>query len=264
MTRLEPAFEDEINQDTPFDRLLRAEIGRYTGGLSPVALALAFADWSMHLGMSPNRQVELMRKGVRKSLRLAAYLGRCAKRVVRPEQAFDLGGRNGHDHPPRVNLAHRGCGCPAIAVPCQRRHLARLAYLQPRSQGAHQRTHAGCTNEMGFIRTVLPVRGPCPLQPCGKVITGGTDILRAMIKADLARGQGGAPCGNAPTYPAPLVQHQNRLPRSGKSLRTGDPCHACPDDQHIWPRRIVLHIHPLPEKLACGAELTHRGPLSNT
>lgn len=78
MTRLNRAFKDPINEDTPFDRLLRAEIGRYTGGLSPVALALAFADWSMHLGLSPNRQAEIMRKGVRKSLRLAAYLGRCA------------------------------------------------------------------------------------------------------------------------------------------------------------------------------------------
>lgn len=78
MTRLNRAFKDPITEDTPFDRLLRAEIGRYTGGLSPVALALAFADWSMHLGLSPNRQAEIMRKGVRKSLRLAAYLGRCA------------------------------------------------------------------------------------------------------------------------------------------------------------------------------------------
>ena len=77
MTRLEHAFKDEINEDTPFDRLLRAEVGRYTGGISPVALALAFTDWSMHLGLSPNRQAELIRKGVRKSLRLAAYFGHC-------------------------------------------------------------------------------------------------------------------------------------------------------------------------------------------
>ena len=41
------------------DRLLHTAAAPLTGGLSPVALALATADWAWHLGVSPGRQMEL-------------------------------------------------------------------------------------------------------------------------------------------------------------------------------------------------------------
>ncbi|VIO72913.1 Poly(3-hydroxyalkanoate) polymerase subunit PhaC [Bradyrhizobium ivorense] len=41
------------------DRLIRAAIARLTGGLSPASLALAFADWQLHLAASPGKWVEL-------------------------------------------------------------------------------------------------------------------------------------------------------------------------------------------------------------
>jgi polyhydroxyalkanoate synthase len=41
------------------DRLLHAGAAPLTGGLSPVSLALAWADWAWHLGVSPGRQMEL-------------------------------------------------------------------------------------------------------------------------------------------------------------------------------------------------------------
>lgn len=41
------------------DRVLHAAIAPLTGGLSPIALALAFSDWAWHLGTSPGRQMEL-------------------------------------------------------------------------------------------------------------------------------------------------------------------------------------------------------------
>jgi polyhydroxyalkanoate synthase len=49
-------------QETPtrkLDRLAHALAAPYTGGLSPVSLALALADWGWHLGVSPGRQMEL-------------------------------------------------------------------------------------------------------------------------------------------------------------------------------------------------------------
>ncbi|MEY3447454.1 MAG: hypothetical protein RIR45_2209, partial [Pseudomonadota bacterium] len=39
------------------DRLAHALAAPYTGGLSPVSLALALADWGWHLGVSPGRQM---------------------------------------------------------------------------------------------------------------------------------------------------------------------------------------------------------------
>ena len=65
------------------DRLVRAHAARFTFGISPPALALAFADWWLHLAASPGKHVELARKAARKWLRYAAWLphapegGRC-------------------------------------------------------------------------------------------------------------------------------------------------------------------------------------------
>lgn len=41
------------------DRLLHTAAAPLTGGLSPVSLGLAWADWAWHLGLSPGRQMEL-------------------------------------------------------------------------------------------------------------------------------------------------------------------------------------------------------------
>jgi polyhydroxyalkanoate synthase len=51
-----------VNHETPterFDRLLHAAAAPLTRGLSPVSLALAWADWAWHLAVSPGRQMEL-------------------------------------------------------------------------------------------------------------------------------------------------------------------------------------------------------------
>jgi len=46
------------------DRLLHAAAVDVTGGLSPVSLSLALADWAWHLGVSPGRQMELAARAV--------------------------------------------------------------------------------------------------------------------------------------------------------------------------------------------------------
>ena len=45
-----------------FDRALHAAQARFSGGLSPAALALAAADWAMHLSSQPGRQMALSRQ----------------------------------------------------------------------------------------------------------------------------------------------------------------------------------------------------------
>ena len=50
------------HDETPterLDRLLHTAAAPLTGGLSPVSLGLAWADWAWHLGVSPGRQMEL-------------------------------------------------------------------------------------------------------------------------------------------------------------------------------------------------------------
>ncbi len=58
------------------DRLLRASMGRFSLGLSPVALSLAYLDWVLHLAMSPGFQLELAQKTSRKAAQLAVYARR--------------------------------------------------------------------------------------------------------------------------------------------------------------------------------------------
>src|SRR6516164_9066291 len=54
-----------------FDRSLHAAVARWTGGLSPAALALAFADWQLHLAASPAKRFALVREAIDDTMRFA-------------------------------------------------------------------------------------------------------------------------------------------------------------------------------------------------
>ena len=52
------------------DALLHSAIGRFTGGLSPTALATATLDWGMHLIGSPSRQTELWQSAFKNAAKI--------------------------------------------------------------------------------------------------------------------------------------------------------------------------------------------------
>jgi polyhydroxyalkanoate synthase subunit PhaC len=62
------------------DHAVHASLARFTGGLSPAALAEAYADWAVHLAISPGKQVELAAKAARKWVRFTRYASACAMR----------------------------------------------------------------------------------------------------------------------------------------------------------------------------------------
>lgn len=66
-----------IGGDT-IDRQVHAALARLTFGISPASLFEAYADWAVHLGMSPGKQAYLVQKAVRKLLRFANYAQSCA------------------------------------------------------------------------------------------------------------------------------------------------------------------------------------------
>ncbi len=70
------AAGDTLLQD--LDMGLSAQMARVTRGLSPIALAEAWADWALHLAMSPGKQVQLAVKGAHKMQRLASFMASCA------------------------------------------------------------------------------------------------------------------------------------------------------------------------------------------
>ena len=60
------------------DRSVHAATARFTGGLSPAALAEAYMDWAIHLAAAPGKQVLLLQKALKKTARFARYATDCA------------------------------------------------------------------------------------------------------------------------------------------------------------------------------------------
>lgn len=75
------AFEPDVSAFTEvWDKSLRALAARATMGVSPVALAAAWADWAVHLAAAPGKQARLVEKAFRKSARLGRFAFDCAAR----------------------------------------------------------------------------------------------------------------------------------------------------------------------------------------
>jgi polyhydroxyalkanoate synthase len=52
-------------EDCQADRALHSVLARFSGGLSPIALWLAFTDWATHLATAPQRQIEIAQDAAR-------------------------------------------------------------------------------------------------------------------------------------------------------------------------------------------------------
>lgn len=74
----------DIEAPTTLDRMLHAALGRLTAGVSPVALALAYTDWALHLAQSPGKWTRLVEKAVRKSGRFGRYAVQAAAGCAEP------------------------------------------------------------------------------------------------------------------------------------------------------------------------------------
>jgi polyhydroxyalkanoate synthase len=55
------------------DHTTRAALAQLTGGVSPVSIAAACADWAMHLALAPGKQVQLAEKALKKAMRLGLF-----------------------------------------------------------------------------------------------------------------------------------------------------------------------------------------------
>jgi polyhydroxyalkanoate synthase len=67
------ARDAEESRKFSFDRPLHAAAARFTGGVSPAALAQAYTDWAQHLFFSIDKRIELTEKASRKWARLLSY-----------------------------------------------------------------------------------------------------------------------------------------------------------------------------------------------
>ncbi|PYG26357.1 PHA/PHB synthase family protein [Pelagimonas varians] len=83
-TAYEPTYQSNrpaytiTSMEQALDKVLKAAQARFTGGLSPIALQAAFADWALHLSSAPGKQLELVEKAFDKTKRFASYTAQCA------------------------------------------------------------------------------------------------------------------------------------------------------------------------------------------
>jgi polyhydroxyalkanoate synthase subunit PhaC len=66
-----PSEREALSGAESMDHLVHAAIAQWTGGLSPAGLALAFADWQLHLAASPGKRLELALKALGDGSRFA-------------------------------------------------------------------------------------------------------------------------------------------------------------------------------------------------
>ncbi|MEO1964859.1 alpha/beta fold hydrolase [Hyphomonas sp.] len=72
-----PAADPDAARQGAFeamDRMRDVMVSRFTSGLSPASLALAYMDWLLHLQAAPGKQLEMAQKTYRKASRLSAYM----------------------------------------------------------------------------------------------------------------------------------------------------------------------------------------------
>jgi len=58
-------MQNPQSEDDAADRAFHAMAARLTGGISPVALSLAYIDWASHLAAAPQRQMKIGQEAVR-------------------------------------------------------------------------------------------------------------------------------------------------------------------------------------------------------
>ncbi len=81
------------------DRALHAMTARLSGGISPVALVLAYTDWLAHLASSPQRQIEISQQALVDAGRLFAA-GQAPWSLIKPQAQDRRFDRPEWQHPP--------------------------------------------------------------------------------------------------------------------------------------------------------------------
>lgn len=79
VTQTDHLPQTHTSMEQALDKGLKAAQSKFTGGLSPIALAAAYADWALHLSAAPGKQMELAEKAAKKAWSFANYATVCSK-----------------------------------------------------------------------------------------------------------------------------------------------------------------------------------------
>jgi polyhydroxyalkanoate synthase len=98
VTKTEPTAKKPAVQPVPepylLDRTFHALLARFTGGVSPTALLLAWLDWGCHLAGAPQRRMEIAERVVRDAGRLLEAAAHATSPVQEPWSVIRPEGRD--------------------------------------------------------------------------------------------------------------------------------------------------------------------------
>jgi polyhydroxyalkanoate synthase subunit PhaC len=114
------------------DRAFHATLARLTGGISPVALSLAYFDWASHLAAAPQRRMEIAQDAVRTAGRIFESALHCTEpgygpwSLIKPQPQDRRFAASEWESPPFNLLAQHSC--------CSGAWSSRASALFPRLQ----------------------------------------------------------------------------------------------------------------------------------
>ena len=145
------------------DRTVNAMTSRFTGGISPVSIAMEYFDWLAHLAVSPGKQARLTEKAVRKAFRV---------RTVCTDMCNDRAGtrRCASSRCPRTDVSPTRHGSAFLTTSSTRRSCSTSS--------------GGTTLRRGSGASPSTTKKPCPSSPgscstCGRPRTSRSSILRS-------------------------------------------------------------------------------------
>ncbi|MGX4803260.1 PHA/PHB synthase family protein [Bradyrhizobium guangdongense] len=109
VTKAEPNAERSTVQPVPepylLDRTFHALLARFTGGISPTALLLAWLDWGCHLAGAPQRRMEIAERVVRDTGRLLEAAAHATSPAQEPWSVIRPDGRDRRFRAPQWEAA---------------------------------------------------------------------------------------------------------------------------------------------------------------
>lgn len=109
VTKTEPSAEKSPVQPVPepylLDRTFHALLARFTGGVSPTALLLAWLDWGCHLAGAPQRRMEIAERVVRDTGRMLEAAARATSPAQEPWSVIRPDGRDRRFRAPQWEAA---------------------------------------------------------------------------------------------------------------------------------------------------------------
>lgn len=69
----DPISRERSYEGENYDRMIHAQMGNWTGWLSPATAVLSYFDWLSHLSMSPGKQMDVADKTLQNFSRFFLY-----------------------------------------------------------------------------------------------------------------------------------------------------------------------------------------------